>query len=134
MKAAKNRLGIWYLWSNVAMVFACFIAVWFNYYAFVIVIPRVIHDITAFIVYATHDNNRNKDKPVNIFYRLTAFTRLPPWILCPIIAIAIAYPMVHFKSQILTFIVFTLIYFHYYFENIIWRGNSLHRQQVSFIR
>ncbi len=131
-KKSQNQLGSWYLWSNVLMVFSCYLVLYLGYYAFVIVIPRVVHDITAFIVYITHDSNRNREKQVNYFYRLTAFTRLPIWLLCPLIAMALAYPLVHSSNDIVAFITLVLIYFHYYFEHRIWKGGTIHRQQVSF--
>ena len=90
-KDSKRKLGTWYVYSNLLMLVSTYLFLLMGYTIFVIAIPRFIHDVTAFIVYCTHDQNRNtrKIKP-NYFYRLLAFLPLPSLIICPLLAITLA--------------------------------------------
>jgi hypothetical protein len=133
-KQSELKLGKYYLWSNVAMVFSCLIVARLGYIAFVIMIPRILHDITAFIVYITHDDNRNRKKTVNYVYKLTSFSKLPYWLLCPATAILMAYALTTVHNIYVSTFIFAITYFHYYFEGFIWKGSSLHRQQAHFSR
>lgn len=132
---SRNRLGTWYLWGNVALLATAFLTLELQYTVFTILMPRVIHDLTAFTVYITHDMNRNAEQPRNLVYRLARFTRLPPLVLLPVLAIGIAYfitTSLHIAA--VSVLMFTITLLHYYFEGFIWRGPNPHRQQISFRR
>ena len=112
---------------------AIFVA--FEYSMLALALHRVIHDITAYIFYASHDQNRYIEKPTNIIYRLGyKVTRLPVLLLSPIISIGFAY-LVQFNTQIGSFV--TVLVFvsvmHYYNEGFMWKRNSLHRRYIDFI-
>jgi hypothetical protein len=134
-RQSRTRMGRWYMWANVAMLGS---VGWVNelgYTLFVILIPRIIHDITAFSVYVTHDTNRNRGEPRNVVYRLARMTRLPPMILLPVLSIAIAYGLTvnqHYPLAIVVITTVTLL--HYYFEGFIWRGPNPHRRHCGFRR
>ncbi|WP_373188000.1 hypothetical protein [Halopseudomonas sp.] len=132
---SRHRMGVWYLWSNVALIISALLINHLGYTLFVILIPRVIHDLTAYTVYITHDRNRNRHGPVNLFYRLTGFSRLSPLLLLPALSIAIAFVL---SSQqhypVISIAILTMSFLHYYFEGFIWRGPNPHRNYVNFIR
>lgn len=95
--------------------------------------PRVIHDLTAFAVYITHDTNR--DRPRNRVYRITRFTRLPPAVLLPALSVGIAYTMTsHRDWAAVNIAVIALSFLQHYMEGIIWRGPNPHRGQIAFRR
>lgn len=132
---SRHRIGVWYLWGNVALILSTLLIQEIGYSLFVILIPRVIHDVTAYIVYITHDRNRNKHEPVNSIYRLTRFTRLSPVILLPLMSIGIAFLLSSCHQYVLiSILVLTVSFLHYYFEGFIWRGASPHRRHVNFRR
>lgn len=132
---SRFPIGKWYLWGNVAMLLSTLIVNEIGYTVFVILIPRVIHDVTAFMIYISHDNNRNKAGPVNIIYRLTHFTRLPPVVLLPVLSMLIAYGMTHFlEYRLVAVVALTVTFLHYYFEGFIWRNPNPHRQHLAFRR
>ncbi|QJD59362.1 hypothetical protein HG264_10820 [Pseudomonas sp. gcc21] len=135
-RTSRNRIGVWYLWSNVAMLTSVLLIHEIGYTLFVILIPRVIHDITAFMIYITHDTNRNRAAPVNLVYRLTHFSKLPPIIVLPAASIAIAYVLTSLQDDYRLAVVFalTITLVHYYFEGFIWRGGNPHRQHIEFRR
>ena len=87
---SNRQLGTCYVYSNILMLVATWVFLVLDYGVFVIVIPRFIHDITAFIIYSTHDHNRNREIKHNYFYRLLSFVPLSPLIICPILAITFA--------------------------------------------
>lgn len=132
---SRHRIGVWYLWGNVALILSTLLIQQIGYSLFVILIPRVIHDLTAYTVYITHDRNRNKHEAVNSIYRLTRFTRLSPVILLPMLSIGIAFVLTsHSRYAVVSILVLTVSFLHYYFEGFIWRGANPHRRHVSFRR
>ena len=132
---SRHRIGIWYLWGNVALILSTLLIQEVGYSLFVILIPRVIHDVTAYIVYITHDRNRNKHEPINSIYRLTSFTRLSPIILLPLLSIGIAFMLTSYRQYaLISIVVLTVSFLHYYFEGFIWRGPNPHRRHVNFRR
>lgn len=132
---SRHRIGVWYLWGNVALILSTLLIQEIGYSLFVILIPRVIHDVTAYIVYITHDRNRNKHEPVNSIYRLTSFTRLSPVILLPLMSVGIAYVMTSYlQYALISILMLTVSFLHYYFEGFIWRGANPHRRYVNFRR
>lgn len=133
--SSRHRIGVWYLWSNVALILSALLINHIGYTLFVILIPRVIHDLTAYTVYITHDRNRNRQGPVNLLYRLTGFGRVPPLLLLPALSIAIAFVLTsHQHYPAISIAILTVSFLHYYFEGFIWRGPNPHRHYVSFIR
>lgn len=132
---SRHRIGTWYLWGNVALIMSALLINEIGYTLFVILIPRVIHDVTAYIVYITHDRNRNRHDQVNSIYRLTRFTRLSPVVLLPLLSVAIAFLLTrHHQYPIVTIAMLTVTFLHYYFEGFIWRGANPHRRYVNFQR
>ena len=132
-RQSRTRIGRWYMWANVAMLGSIFWVNELDYTLFVILIPRIVHDITAFSVYITHDTNRNRSEPRNAVYRAARFTRLPPMVLLPLLSIGIAYVLtINERYPLAAIVITTITFLHYYFEGFIWRGPNPHRQHCSF--
>ena len=132
---SRHRIGVWYLWGNVALILSTLLIQEVGYSLFVILIPRVIHDVTAYIVYITHDRNRNKHEPIHSIYRLTSFTRLSPVILLPLMSIGVAFLLTSYHQYaVISILMLTVTFLHYYFEGFIWRGANPHRRYVNFRR
>ena len=89
-RQSQRRLGSWYIYSNLVMLLATYTFLKLDYGIFVIAIPRFVHDLTAFIIYSTHDQNRNREVQHNYIYRALSFLKIPPLVLCPILAIVLA--------------------------------------------
>ncbi len=91
-RQSKTEMGSWYIYSNIIMIIAAALFLKLEYYAFVIVVPRVVHDITAFMIYSVHDNNRNRniEKPPNLIYRALKFIPISPIFLCFPLAVVLA--------------------------------------------
>lgn len=132
---SRHRVGVWYLWSNVALVISALLINHLGYTLFVILIPRIVHDLTAYTVYITHDRNRHREGRVNGLYRLTGFSHLSPVLVLPALSVAIAFLLSsHQHYPIISIAILTVSFLHYYFEGFIWRGPNPHRHYVSFVR
>ncbi len=89
-RGSKSRLGTWYIYSNLVMLLAVYVFLWLDYRIFVIAIPRFVHDITAFIIYSVHDQNRNATVKHNYIYRWLSFLPVAPIVLCSVLAVFLA--------------------------------------------
>ena len=90
LRDATKRLGAMYVASNILMLYAVWVLCWMEYSVFVVLIPRFVHDLTAFIIYSVHDHNRNRESQHNFIYKALSFLPFAPVILCPLIAIVLA--------------------------------------------
>jgi hypothetical protein len=109
--------------------------IWLGYPLLAILVPRVVHDVTAFAFYSTHDCNRNLEKTRNLFYRLVFWIPIPRVVLVPLVAIAITFPVLLYVQNggpfaIELAVAVTLM--HYYTDAFVWKSGSLHRASIRF--
>ena len=146
---ARSGLGKTFLWANVFLVVSSFYLYVESYYFFAILIPRLVHDATAYIFYVTHDYNKHAVEPKNALYRWTKRYSLSVFIVLPVLSFFIAFVLQAYGDMAvawLTQAVFgveirkvvtlgVLGYFalmHYYSEAITWKAGSPYRQFISF--
>lgn len=113
---------------SVASVLVLFYA---GYPLFALLISRVIHDVTAFIFYVTHDVNRNSSVTHNIVYTLMKTVQIPLILITPLVAVALGY-FLQFSLTDTTFFLTLLFVSHYIVEGFMWKKGSPHRAQISF--
>lgn len=105
-----------------------------GYLFLVTVVPRFIHDVTAFIIYIYHDMNRNSGGARNMVYRAFSFSRIPVYILGPLLAFALALPVTwlyFFKDDQWAYKLFIfLTLMHYYTESFAWKKGGLQREYI----
>ena len=102
-----------------------------QYYIFAIALLRIVHDITAFAYYRTHDLNRNRIQKHNLLYKILGLPRsvlLYGYILLFAI-LSLAY-QVSELSHYAGSIAFIGI-LHYVIESRIWQQGQLHRVQIA---
>ena len=135
---SSSKVGILYLWGNVLLVAWAYICALLQYDVFVILIPRIIHDITAFIVYGVHDQNRNREANHNYIYKAFSWTKVPPWLLSPILAVSISYFLFRGKDAMeienvaIVYTIYFINFFHYLIESFVWKKENIHRLCVPF--
>ncbi|NJA05193.1 hypothetical protein HC024_05535 [Methylococcaceae bacterium WWC4] len=146
-----SRLGWYFLWANTLLVVASWFVYSQQYYFLAILMPRLVHDITAYSFYATHDVNRHAGHPQNALFRLTEACRLPAVAVLPLLSFALTYWLqVHgdaavnlilqtlFSTQVYKAatlgIVGYLALMHYYTEAFIWSAGSPLRRYIRFGR
>ncbi len=105
-----------------------------GYLFFMFLIPRFVHDATAFTVYAVHDHNRNIEVRHNLIYRVLKPLHIPPAVLCLPVGIAIAYVFSsnEASSVVAAACVSVFSFLHYYMEGHMWKRGTLHRQYAPF--
>jgi len=145
IQQSDRILGRGLILSNVLMLYATWVCMLLGYTVFVILIPRFVHDITAFIIYSAHDHNRNIRVRHNYFYRCLAILPITPLVLCPILAIGLAYSVESFTAMSDKFfneqgyflkigvqVLFIFGLFHYYIEGFVWKKDGIHRHSLKF--
>lgn len=130
-----NKIGILYVISNVALIFTECYLFYMQYYFLVVVIGRIIHEFTAWPIYAIHDHNRNYGGSPNWIFRLFR-NKLPMAVLSIFSAFLIGFALMFTVSSIpfLASIFVSLSIYHYYTEHFLWRRDGLLRNHVNFIR
>ncbi len=133
LRLATSRLGKAYVVANQVLIGAIGVASLAGYPFFALLMPRIIHDCTAFAFYVPHDVNRNRDVRHNLFYRAFAAVPIPVAVLGPVAAIGAAYPLVEWSRESWTGdqVVMTLAFAHYFMESFGWRRDSLPRKSVE---
>jgi len=139
----------WFLWANTLLVLSSFYLYLQQYYFLAILIPRLVHDTTAYIFYVTHDYNKHRRQPQNFIYRFTARCQLPIFIVLPLLSFALAFVLQAYGDQMVNFISKNLFeiefrkavtlgllgylaLMHYYTESFTWKQDSPYRQFIAF--
>ena len=122
-----------YVLAHTMLLMACLCCEVMQYSFFVLLMPRVVHDLTAFAFYIAHDRNRNEKQRVNVFQKLGAWLGLPVYVVTPLFAMILAAPVsynVHQDPPRLHWIYLFLSAFHFFTESFTWKGNNPHRKFV----
>lgn len=145
----KTAFGQWFLWANVLLVISSFYFYLQQYYFFAILVPRLVHDATAYIFYVTHDYNRHHQHPLNGLYRLTERCGIHVFVVLPVLSFTLAFLLQSYGDALVS--AFTQLLFgveirkaitlgllgylallHYYTEAITWKHGSPYRQFIGF--
>ncbi|MGZ8945109.1 MAG: hypothetical protein ACXW1W_06735 [Methylococcaceae bacterium] len=141
--------GKWFLWSNVLLVISSFYLYLQQYYFLAILVPRLVHDATAYVFYVTHDYNKHHNHPQNFLYRYAARFNVHVFIVLPVCSLALAFVLQAYGDNIVS--VLTEFFFgveirkaitlgllgylalmHYYTEAFTWKQGSPYRQFIAF--
>lgn len=132
VSASKTTIGKAYFWNTHFLPIACFWFMSLGYPILAVALPRIVHDITAFVFYVTHDHNRSLHTKSNLLYRYTSAVGLPIVLVSPVLAILLAYPL---QSTGLYYYVLPLLMvfglMHYYIESFIWKRGTPHMQEIA---
>lgn len=144
-----TSFGRWFLWSNVFLVLSSFYFYTQHYYLFAILIPRLVHDTTAYIFYVTHDYNKHCVVPKNSIYRLAKRCHVSVFLVLPIISFGLAFLLQIYGDAVISYLTQTvfgvdirkaitlgfvgyLSLMHYYTESFTWKQDSPYRQFIGF--
>lgn len=146
---APTRFGRMFLWANAIMILASFWMFYERCFFFTILIPRFIHDVTAFIFYSVHDHNKHRTEPQNRLHHFARRLRVPALIIAPLTAVLLTLtlkkafdPTIKHLAIILfdyhrlgnfSFFFFGfLALIHYYTESFTWTTDSPYRKFIRF--
>ncbi len=148
-KQVASRFGLYFLWANTLLVLASWYVYSQQYYFLAILMPRLVHDITAYSFYVSHDVNRHGVQPQNALFRWVARCHLPVAVVLPLLSFALTYLLqVYgdawvnwilqslFSIQIYKAVTLGLIGYlalmHYYTEAFVWSAGSPLRRYIRF--
>lgn len=146
----NQGLGRWFLWSNTLLVLSSYYLYVQQYYFLAILVPRLVHDATAYIVYVTHDYNKHGNHPQNALYRLSGQLNLPVWLVLPLFSFGLAFVLQNYGDAVLNQLaqiwgfeagkavtvglIGYLALMHYYSEAFTWKQGSPYRKYIAFTR
>lgn len=146
-----SLMGKTFLWGNSCLVFSSFYLAMCQYYFLAILVPRLVHDATAFIVYVTHDYNRQEQQQANALYRWMAQWHIPVFLMLPSLAFGSAFILqnygdafisnvsryvfdVEIRKAVTLGVIGYLSLMHYYTESFTWKHDSPYRRYIAFKR
>jgi hypothetical protein len=145
----KTAFGKGFLWANVLLILSSFYLYAQQYYFLAILVPRLVHDVTAYIFYVTHDYNKHHQQSQNALYRLSKTCQLPIVVVLPALSFALAFVLqaygdfwvgqltefffgVEIRKVITIGLIGYLGLMHYYTESFTWKQDSPYRQFIGF--
>lgn len=126
----KSQIGRYYLVANMGLLVATTLCFLNGMPFFAILLPRIVHDTTAFLIYTNHDFNRNTPVPQHFLYRAT-HGLFPIWLTCILVAISWGALVTYSGKLWVIFIVIVLTLMHYITEAFTWKTGSLHRRYLK---
>jgi len=142
-----NPLGRRWVVANGALMSLAAMAYLLGYPFFAILMPRVVHDVTAFVVYISHDANRALAGVANRFYRPHRRPTGLALLALPAIAVAVSATLEHGADRVVNRalgalggiqihepvslgVVGFLALQHYAFESFTWKSSSPYRRYL----
>jgi hypothetical protein len=143
----RSQLGKVFLWSNTIMIITVFYFYLGQYYFFAMLVPRIVHDITAFVFYITHDYNRHVSNNQRNIYKIFNIRKFGYYMLLPLAAVMITFILekygdyyfnivseslfdVHVRRPISLAFIGYLGLMHYYTEAFTWKRGSPYRNYI----
>lgn len=146
-----TRFGKCFLWSNSLLLLSSFYLYAQQYYFLAILVPRLIHDTTAYIFYVTHDYNRHHLHPENFIYRCARRCHLHVFLVLPFCSFALAFVLQSYGDYAVNMVANFVFGFeirkavtlgllgylallHYYTEAFTWKQGSPYRRFIAFTK
>lgn len=144
-----TRFGKYFLWANTLLIVSSFYFYIQHYYFLAILIPRLVHDATAYVFYVTHDYNKHYENPQNRLYQYAKRCNLHVFLVLPLLSFVLTWLLQAYGNEavniITRFFFSTDIYkaitlgligylslMHYYTEAFAWQANSPLRRYIRF--
>jgi hypothetical protein len=146
-----TTFGKAFMWANTLLIVSSFFLYSQQYYFLAILIPRLVHDATAYFFYVTHDYNKHHQHPQNGLYQLTKRLHLPVFAVLPVLSFVLTFLLQAYGDELINWISLTLfgteVYkavtlgllgylalMHYYTESFMWTSDSPLRRYIRFKR
>lgn len=147
----NNSIGLFFMWSNTLLVLSSFYLYVEQYYFLAILIPRIVHDVSAYVFYVSHDYNKHHSQPRNCIYRWAQSCHLPIFLVLPLLSFVLTVILqiygdalvseitrlffgVEVRKAITLGLIGYLALMHYYTEAFTWRADSPYRKFIAFKR
>ncbi len=123
-----------YLLGTILLPTAGYCLVATGYPILALAVPRIIHDVTAYFYYASHDHNRYLQSKNNYIYNLTSRLGLPVIAANIVLSMTLAFLINRYSGSMALLILMVISLIHYYFESFIWKRDSVHRRYIILAR
>lgn len=131
-KKSQTKEGKYYAWGTALIGGVGTLAFTLGYPFFVATTLRIVHDLTAFIFYIVHDQNRNREVMHNLIYRYILPSTSLFIVGIPVLAVALTY-IAQGGTNAMVIQAFAIIAVaHFYIEGFMWKNGTPHRREVTF--
>ena len=147
-RRSDARLGQAFLWGNTSMVLVGVLFYASGYGILAIIVPRVVHDLTAFAFYVAHDVNKHREAPRNALHRLARRVPAGVYWVTPALAIGIAHLLDQHGNAAFHWVTRGVLQdavpkaislgllgylgmMHYYYESFTWKRDSPYRAHIT---
>lgn len=127
----NNPPGRLFLIANVSLLAVSTLAFLAGLPLLAILLPRIVHDTTAFIIYINHDMNRNTPVAKHFLYK-TFHGVLPIWLTLVLLALIWGGLVTYSGINWMILIIIALTLAHYTTEGFTWKFGTLHRKYLHF--
>lgn len=144
-----HTFGQMFYWANILLVLTSFYLYSQEQYFMAILVPRFVHDATAYVFYVIHDYNKHNVVPKNWMYRAAKRCNIHIFWVLPIVSFALAFVLqaygdsaaawvtqhlfgVEYAKMITIGVLGYLALMHYYMEAITWQKDSPYRDFIAF--
>jgi len=132
IRKSRTQIGKLHGVGTAGIAITGMIAFFAGYPIVTITILRIVHDITAFIFYITHDRNRNSIIMHNFFYRYILPNTKLFWLGIPLLGIFLTYIIQGGGTATTIQVFFFIAITHFFIEGFMWKGNTPHRAHIAF--
>jgi hypothetical protein len=131
VRSIKNSRGRMFFLGTAATLVGSHVLILLGYPLLAVAMLRVMHDVTAFIIYAAHDHNRTQLSSSNVLYG--SLKKIGPvLVLVPVVAIVLAFPLTLTAYTAGTVFAVLIAVTHYYTEGFVWKNGTPHRATIRF--
>ena len=126
-----STISFAYFIGTAFVPFLSLLAIGLHYAFIAILVPRLIHDLTAFYFYLTHERGRNGERPRNAVAQLFSLPINTYLALLTFTMILLSYFFVR-SAQSTIFTLYFISTLHYYVEAFMWKKGTPHRAAIAF--
>lgn len=132
LKYAKSTNASIYLFANICLLGAVGIAAILHSPFFIVLMPRVVHDINAFTIYAAHDVARSRLAQSGPLFLAKMPEGYAAILLTPFLGLILAFPFSYFLAEpMVEMFAIAFAFLHYLVEHFVWRRESPLRQYLA---
>jgi hypothetical protein len=145
----NTAFGLWFYWANIFLVLTSFYLYQHEHYFMAILVPRFVHDATAYVFYVTHDYNKHHREPQNSLYRFASACGIHIFLVLPCLSFFLAFVLQAYGDGLVNLITHYLLgtefykvitlgflgylaLMHYYMEALTWQKDSPYRKYIAF--
>jgi len=147
----STSFGKYFLWANTLLIVSSFYFYVQQYYFLAILIPRLVHDATAYIFYVSHDYNKHHENPQNKIYKYAQRCNVHVFVVLPLMSFALTFLLQVYGDEwvnlitrfffdmeiykaITVGVIGYLSLMHYYMEASTWQMGSPLRKYIRFTK